>query len=260
MKKRNITELQILAEILRKQPYVKQKEIADNLDITVQAVSEHIRNLLKKGYIRSRGRGEYVITEKGIRRLKSWIKEFSSYLEEINSAIYRYKDIWPAIAEEDLNEGDEVYLHMKDGLLHATKKKVGEARAKILHGGKAGEDVAITEIRGIIDIPKSKVIIFKIPPETFGGSRNVDYEKIKEMLNKMENYVTATMGTVGYVVAKKLNLNPDIRFAVIEGIVNACNRGCNVIAFITGKMAERVIKRLNDEKINYIIIDVSRNV
>ena len=71
MKKRNITEFQVLSEIIRKQPHIKQKEIAENLGITVQAVSEHIRNLVKEGYVKSRGRGEYVVTEKGLRKIKN---------------------------------------------------------------------------------------------------------------------------------------------------------------------------------------------
>jgi len=258
MKKRNITEFQVLSEIIRKQPHIKQKEIAENLGITVQAVSEHIRNLVKEGYVRSRGRGEYVVTEKGLRKLKNWISEFREYLDEINTAVYRYKDIWPAIAEEDIKDGETVYLFMKNGLLYASKEPKGEAKAKALYGGKRGEDIAICEIKGIIDVPKGKVIVFRIPPEVIGGSRAVDFDLIKNNLNNLDDYVIATMGTVAYVVANKLGFKPDIRFAVPEAIVNACNRGCNVVALITGKMAEKVIKKLDNAKISYTVLDATK--
>ena len=164
MKKRNITEFQILAEIIRKQPHIKQKEIAEALGITVQGVSEHIRNLLKKGYIKSRSRGEYILTDKGIRVLKTWISQFRDYLEEINRDIYRYKDIWPAIADEDIEDGERVYLFMKSGLLYASKKVKTPSTAEVVEGGKKGEDIAITNIEGIIEMKKGKVTILRIPP------------------------------------------------------------------------------------------------
>lgn len=260
MKKRNITEFQILSEIVRKQPRIKQKEIAGVLGITVQGVSEHIRNLLKKEYIKSRGRGEYIITDKGMQALKIWISEFKNYLNNVNQDLYRYKDIWPAIADEDLEEGDKVYLYMKKGFICASKTIESEATAKVFDGGKKGEDIAIHEIKGFIDIPKGKVIILKIPPKVKGGSKNVNYDLIKGILNENKDAVIATMGTVGNVVTQKLGLHPDIKFAVSEGIVAACNRGCDVIALITGKMTEKVVKSLNKDKISYTVLDTTKSI
>jgi putative transcriptional regulator len=259
MKKRNITEFQILSEIVRKQPHIKQKEIAEVLGITVQGVSEHIRNLLKKDYIKSRGRGEYVLTDKGMRALKTWISEFKNYLNDVNQDIYRYKEIWPAIAYEDLEEGDEAYLFMKKGHLYASKSIKSESTAKVVEGGKKGEDIAITDITGMIEIKKGKVIILKIPPKVKGGSQNVDYNLIKNIFDENKDAVTASMGTISYVVSKKLGINPDIRFAVPEGVVSACNRGCDVLCLITGKMTEKIVKVLDKNKISYTVLDTAKN-
>ncbi|HIQ39081.1 MAG TPA: winged helix-turn-helix transcriptional regulator [Methanothermococcus okinawensis] len=259
MKKRNITELQILSEIVRKQPHIKQKEIADVLGITVQGVSEHIRNLLKKGYIKSRGRGEYILTDKGIRVLKTWISQFRNYLEEINREIYRYKDIWPAIAYEDIEDGDKVYLFMKRGLLYASKTVKTSSTAKVVEGGKKGEDIAVTNIEGIIEMNKGKVIILRIPPRISGGSRNVNYDLIREVLDKNKDAVVASMGTVSYVVSQKLNIKPDIRFAVLEGIVKACERGCDVVCLVTGRMTEKVVKVLDNNRVKYTVLDVTKS-
>ncbi len=41
------TEFQILLEVLRAQPHVKQKDVADAVGITVQAVSKHFKKLAK---------------------------------------------------------------------------------------------------------------------------------------------------------------------------------------------------------------------
>ena len=260
VKKRNITEFQILSEIVRKQPHIKQKEIADVLGITVQGVSEHIRNLLKKGFITSRGRGEYVLTADGMKALKVWISDFKSYLNHVNQDIYRYKDIWPAIANEDLQEGDEVYLYMNKGHLYASKEIKSESTAKVVEGGCAGEDIAIENIMGIIEIKKGKVVILKIPPKIKGGSKNVDYEVIQNVLDANKDSIIATMGTISHVVSKKLNIMPEIRFAVLEGIVGACDRGCDVVCLITGKMTEKVVKTLDKHRISYSVIDCAKDV
>jgi len=252
MKKRNITEFQILSEIVRKQPHIKQKEIADALGITVQGVSEHIRNLLKKEYIKSRGRGEYVLTDKGIRVLKSWISQFRDYLEEVNREIYRYKDIWPAIAYEDIEDGDRVYLFMKRGLLYASKTVKTSSTAEVVEGGRRGEDIAITNIEGIIEMKKGRVIVVRIPPRISGGSRNVNYHLIREVLDKNEDIVVASMGTVSYVVTEKLKIKPDIRFAVLEGVVKAC------VCLVTGRMTERVVKVLDSNRIKYTVLDATK--
>ncbi len=260
MKKRNITEFQILSEIVRKQPHIKQKEIANVLGITVQGVSEHMRNLLKKGYIKSRGRGEYVLTDKGMRILKQWISEFRNYLNNVNQDIYRYKEIWPAIAYDDLEEGDKVYLFMKKGHLYASKTVNAESTAKVIEGGKKGEDIAVGDINGIIDLKKGKVTILKIPPKVKGGSKNVQYNMIENIIKKNDNAVIASMGTVAYVVSDKLDIKPDIRFSVPNAVVNACNRGCDVVCLITGKMTEKIVKVLDKNKISYTVLDTTKNI
>ena len=48
--KGEFTKFQILAKIAQQEPHLKQKDIADELGITVQAVSENIKTLVKEGY------------------------------------------------------------------------------------------------------------------------------------------------------------------------------------------------------------------
>jgi putative transcriptional regulator len=258
MKKRNITEFQILSEVVRRQPHIKQKEIADILGITVQGVSEHMRNLIKDEQIKNRGRGEYVITEKGMASLKTWISDFKNYLNDVNQNLYRYKDVWPAIATEEIVPGETVGVYMKKGIIYVSKNIESDATAKVFYGGNSGEDVAIHEIQGHIEVQNGKVIVLKIPSEVMGGSRNVDYNIIKNVFEDYPDAVIATAGTVGTVIVNKLGIHPDIRFAVSDGIVSACNRGCNVIAIITGKMAEKIIKTVDKNKISYTLLNASK--
>ncbi|MBP2171878.1 winged helix-turn-helix transcriptional regulator [Methanococcus voltae] len=255
MKKRNITEFQILSEIVRKQPHIKQKEIAEVLGITVQGVSEHVRSLAKNGFIKSRGRGEYVITDMGMEHLKLWIGDFKDYLSEVNQNLYRYKDTWPAIANEDVKKGDKVYLYMHKGLMYISKTNVTEASAIVYEDGKKGDDISIHELDGYVDVRKGKVIVLKVPPKVKGGTSAVNTEFVLKILEENPDAVIAMMGTVSAVLLNKLDIKPDIRFGVSSGITNACKRGCDVIAFVTGKMTENVLNEIDKNKISYTILD-----
>ena len=55
-----LTHFQILSEISKQDPHLKQKDLANKLGITIQAVSENIKTLIELGYITSKdGRSPY---------------------------------------------------------------------------------------------------------------------------------------------------------------------------------------------------------
>ena len=69
-KRGSMTKFQILSEISKQEPHLKQKDLADRLGITVQAVSENIKSLIDEGYITSKeGRSPYKITQEGIKKV-----------------------------------------------------------------------------------------------------------------------------------------------------------------------------------------------
>ena len=64
-KRGEITYFQILGEISKQDPYLLQKDIAERLNITSQAVSENIKTLIDEGYITSSsGKSPYKLTKK----------------------------------------------------------------------------------------------------------------------------------------------------------------------------------------------------
>ena len=66
-----LTHFQILSEISKQDPHLKQKDLANTLGITIQAVSENIKTLIELGYITSKdGRSPYKITQAGIDKVK----------------------------------------------------------------------------------------------------------------------------------------------------------------------------------------------
>ena len=51
--KRSATRYQILVAIAERQPAVSQREIAEEIGITAQAVSDYLQGLVEEGYVRN---------------------------------------------------------------------------------------------------------------------------------------------------------------------------------------------------------------
>ncbi len=64
--KNQATRLQILVEIANSGPAIQQRDIAERLDITPQAISNYISQLTTERMLISEGRSTYRITNKGV--------------------------------------------------------------------------------------------------------------------------------------------------------------------------------------------------
>lgn len=258
-KRGELTRFQILAEIAKQEPHLRQKDIADKLGITIQAVSENIKNLIDAGYIKSRaGRSPYKITKRGIDNLKKQALEMRKYSDKVLETMSSYKSVWPAIAHEDLKAGEKVGLFMEEGILYA-KKESTSAHGEVLNDASAGEDVAMIGLGGVIELEPGRVVILNLPTINEGGSRSTDLEKIKRIYNSGFDRV-GIMGTVSRAVVNKLGIKPDFEFATPQSTLAASKRGLSVLVFAVGKMNRNIIRRLEDEGIPYNLEDVRKYV
>ena len=60
------TRFQILVEIAAMQPNIQQRHIAKKLNITPQAVSDYIKQMLGAGLLTSDGRSRYRVSNDGV--------------------------------------------------------------------------------------------------------------------------------------------------------------------------------------------------
>jgi putative transcriptional regulator len=258
-KKGELTRFQILGEIARNEPHLRQKDIANKLGITIQAVSENIKSLVEEGYVESGGgRFRYKITKKGIERIKKEALALRNYSDEVLETMNSYKSVWPAIAEEDLESGDDVGLYMRDGTLYASKNKEVNAHAEVLSSALAGEDVALIGLGGTIELNPGNVVILVLPTVNQGGSRASDLDKIIEIYARGFDRV-GIMGTVSRATVDKLEIKADFEFATPQSTVAAAKRGLDVLIFAVGKMKNSIIRRLDDEGIHYTLEDVRKS-
>lgn len=251
-KKGELTRFQILAEIAKNQPHLRQKDIAEKLGITVQAVSENIKSLTDEGFVEIReDTVRYHITKRGIEKLKKEAVDLRKYADEVVETMNTYKSIWPAIAESEVKAGEKVWLKMKNGTLYATRDK-SPASAEALYDASKDEDVALTKLEGTIELKPGNVTIIRLPTINQGGSRACNLDKVREIYNKGFDRV-GVMGTISRAVTNKLRISPDFEFATPYATVAASKRGLNVLVFAVGKMTGSITKRLDEEGVKYII-------
>lgn len=255
--KGELTRFQILAEIAKNQPHLRQKDIAQKLGITIQAVSENIKSLTDEGFVEIREDAvRYHITKRGIEKIKKEAVELRKYADEVAETMNTYKSIWPAIAEEDVKTGDNVWLKMEKGTLYATKEKTS-ASAEVLQNASKGEDVALTKLKGTIELKSGEVTIIKLPNVNQGGSRSCDLDKARKIYERGFDRV-GVMGTISRAVADKLNISPDFEFATPYAAVAASKRGLKVLILAVGKMTASITRKLDEEGIHYSMEDVDK--
>ena len=255
-KKGELTKFQILAEIAREQPHLRQKDIAKKLGITVQAVSENIKSLVDEGFVETgMGNARYKITKRGIEKVKNEAINLRKFADDVLDTMNTYKSVWPAIAREDMESGETVWLEMENGTLYAGKESKS-AHAKVLKGASKGDDVALIDLGGTIKLKPGYVFIIQVPTINEGGSKSCNSERIITIYEMGFDRV-GIMGTVSRAVTKKLNIDTDFEFATPDATVAATKRGLNVLVFAVGKMSKSLIKKLEQEGLKYTLEDVS---
>jgi putative transcriptional regulator len=227
---------------------MRQRDVADSLGITIQAVSKHLKRLLDEGLVALNG-VEYVLSPEGIERLIGYTRFVEAQTRKASSCL-RLERLWPAIALKPISSGEEVGLVMRKGVICAVDKGRKDAKAfgVALADASLGEEVALHNMRGVVNLRQGTVMILRFPSINQGGSRNVDMAKVRKTYMKFNPDKIGVMGTVARVVATKLKFKIDFEFGVTRSAAMAALRGLNVLVLSTGRMANRVLEEI--EKVN----------
>ncbi len=252
-----MTKFQILTEIAANQPTIKQKDIADKIEITPQAVSEYIKELSLEGLIHSDGRVKYKITKDGIEWMLEHASDMKKYSKTVMEDIISLVSTWTAICERDIKMGEKIYIKMKDGLLYATDEKTSIYGTAIADGVN-GSDIGITDLKGAMNIEKAQITICKVPRIKKGGSNSVDLNKLKLAIDS-KPYIGA-IGIESLISLKKINTKPNVMFGAFESVVQASYHGLSSVIVIIEDEVPYFISKLDSENISYEIIDLINKV
>jgi len=245
------TEFQILTELAQRQSRMRQRDVADSLGITVQAVSKHMRRLLAEELVAFNG-VEHVLTPHGTEKLTLYTKTLETQTKKASNCL-KLERLWSAIACKPISAGEEVGLVMKNGVICAVSRSCKDAKAfgVAIAETPKGEDVALRDMRGIINLRRGTVAVVTITSINKGGSRNVDLVKVRKIYMRFSPDRIGVMGTVARAVANKLNLKVDFEFGVTRSAAMAALRGLNVLVLSTGRMTNRVLEEIEKVNIRY---------
>jgi putative transcriptional regulator len=245
--KGEFTKFQILLEVMRNQPHVRQKDISDKLGITIQAISKYFKQLTKEGLLDvGSERVDYRLTPKAVIKLREDVRLLETYVIGVKHDL-RIEHAWPAIATEPVKAGEEVGLMLKEGVMYTTPpdSEVSEAKGIALADAKTGEDLGLKELHGKLKKKRGKILIVKLPSIRKGGSRGVDLAKVKAFYNEFKPDRVGVMGAVGRAVLNKLELKADIEFGISHSAAIAASRGLNVFVLVVGRMVNRMIQEID---------------
>jgi putative transcriptional regulator len=245
------TRFQILVEIANAGPGVQQREIAKNLDITPQAVSDYIAQLSGDGLLDAEGRARYRVTNQGVNWIIKTLRELGDYNTFIQRAITNLSTC-AAIAGDDLKKGQKVGLKMKDGLLYASASQRHPASGITITEAQAGEDVGITGIEGIVPLEVGRVTILRVPGIQRGGSAKVNYDILKERLAKSD-FVTA-LGLEALSALRKSKARFQ-HYGAVAAAIEAAKSGLKPLVVCVDSEAADLIDRLEKESLAYQLFD-----
>ncbi|WP_010916664.1 transcriptional regulator [Thermoplasma volcanium] len=201
----------------------KPSEISKNMDITLQGVIYHLKNLRKSRYIDEENR----ITKEGFQFLYDQLSEMREFINE-NITDLDSVMVWEAIAGSRIEKGDDIFLRMNSGYLYAYHEGPG-ASGKAENDASEGDLVGVTQISGMIDVSIGVLDIVIIPDSL----DETVISKLKGIIEDRKNSEIAAMGEGGFVAARKLGLNPSIEFGSLPASFEACVRGISVILLVS---------------------------
>lgn len=220
------TELLILIEF-SKAPSVRFKEVAEALNITIQAVSQYVGAMKREGFLRERS-GSYRPTKKGMQILQEHYSELKTV---VDSTLRRISviDKCVAIAGEDIKKGDSVGLLMEDGMLLAYPDEKSSSKGVALEAASEGDDVLVGELEGIVDLELGKLLILEVPSVFDGGSKRADVNRAKEEIDAMSPGMVAAGDTVGAALLMKAVGEMFTVHAPVESSMSALSKGVDVV-------------------------------
>jgi putative transcriptional regulator len=251
--KRTATAYRILVAVAQRQPAVNQREIAEAVGVTAQAVSDYLGDLAERGFVDKQGRGRYEITKEGVDWLISETGTLREFVEYVATEVLEEVEVETALATADLAEGERVSLSMRDGVLHAEPGTRGPATAVTVTDAGAGEAVGVTNVEGVIDYDLGTVTVLAMPPVREGGSAAVDGEVVTRLA--AEHDLVAVDAPEGLAAVREGGLEPDLRFGVAGGVPDAATKGLDVLLLATSKSVSTHTETLREANIGYELLD-----
>ncbi|MFQ5919502.1 MAG: hypothetical protein ACE5I4_05590 [Thermoplasmata archaeon] len=255
------TRLLLLLEITTGR-HSRLKSLADRLDLSVQGVSGYLGTLTDEGLVQ-RENGVYIATMAGVEALQDRLRELREFVER-SYAETRILDMTSALAGEAIQAGQKVGLFMEGGRLMAYPRRDSSSQGRALQSVAEGEDVAVVELSGIVELEPGTITVLRIPGAAQRGTAAVNLEEAGRLVSSLANGVVGVSDVVAQVLSDKLDIVPDLEFAPVAAAHEAAQRGVDVLLISSQDSSPDVITGLeaanegSERPVAYRVIDLPR--
>lgn len=249
---RSATRYRVLVEIAARQPAVSQREIADAIGVTAQAVSEYVGELVDLGHVETEGRGRYRITKEGVDWLLSRTDELQAFTDYVTEEVVGGVDVEAAIATDAVEADEPVALSMRDGVLHATPRAEGRASAVAMSAAAPGEAVGVSEFEGLLDYEPGVVTVVPVPAVGSDGIAPT-LDRLGELA--AEHDLLAVAGVEALATVRTTGLEADLRFGTPQAVEEAAARGLDVLVVAVQSAVSAHTDRLREQHIRYEVVE-----
>lgn len=259
---RETTRLLILLEVTTHR-HNRMKPIAEKMGLTVQGVSDYLKAMQGEGLIHRVG-GVYAATMKGVDHLQEQFKNLKEFVDAGYSQM-QIMDIASALAGDEIEEGERVGLFMEAGHLVARPGVESSSQGRALYAAHKGEDIAIVELEGIIDMRLGEIMILRLPGAREGGTRALDLKETEKVVKAHKGDLLAVVDSTATALASKLSISPDIAFGAVWASVEAAMKGMDVLLLVSEELASEAITTIEGareglaEGISYRVLDLPRS-
>lgn len=260
---REATELLILLEITAHR-HTRMKTIAEKLGMTVQGMSGYLKGMGEAGLVRRADR-LYVATVKGVDTLHERFRELRDFVDR-SSAEMRILDQVSALAGAPVQEGDRVGLFMEGGRLVAYPGRPASSHGRALREAGEGEDVAVVDLEGIVDLRPGRIVVVRLPGPGQGGTRTVNLEAARRLAKAHADARVGAADLVGVALCRKLDLRPDFEFGAVAAAIEAAQRGVDVLLLASEGTAPEAVAAIEaanegrEARIAYDVVDIRDEV
>jgi len=239
--KRN-TEMLILVEIL-KSPSVRMKEIAERLDITIQAVSQYISVMKKQGLLKEQS-GSLRPTRKGMQIAQEHFTSLKDFIDATLRSIAVIERT-VAIAGKNILKDQAVGLVMEDGMLMAFPGQKASSTGKALESAEEGDDVLVGQLEGIVDLELGKLLIVEAPSELEGGSKSVDIARMKDRIEEFSPGLLVAGDPIGSALLMKTSGEFFTIHAPVASAMSALSKGVDVVFSGTHESVDQLLQAIS---------------
>ncbi len=236
------TEMLIMLEVLRS-PSVRMKDVAQKLDITIQAVSQYISEMKRKGLL-SEMSGGLRPTKKGMQTVQEHFTALKEFIDDTLRDI-AVIDRTIAIAGKRIEKGQSVGLVMEDGMLMAYPSTKSSSTGKAVESADAGDDVLVGQLEGIVDLELGKLLIIEAPSELEGGSKSVDIARMRDRIEDFSPGLLVAADTIGSALLMKASGEFFTIHAPVESAMSALSKGVDVVYSGTHESVDQLLQAIS---------------